>query len=52
MSQNKKNQHTAMFYRDSMDNYLLTAIRQMYESEKLEIMNDNPKQEYFLMSYD
>lgn len=27
-----------------------TAIRQLYESEKLEIMNDNPKQEYFLMT--
>lgn len=27
-----------------------TAIRQMYESEKLEILNGNPKQEYFLMT--
>jgi len=27
-----------------------TAIRQLYESEKMEIMNDNPKQEYFLMT--
>jgi len=27
-----------------------TAIHQMYESENLEIMNDDPKQEYFLMT--